>query len=80
MNTKYKKNYNFSQLMLVVMIILSRFLVAFLLAMLPFITELKGDWYVMPLLGFNFVCQFGLAIYQMLPYFKQLSKLSQNYH
>jgi hypothetical protein len=68
------ENGNFAKLMLVVVLILGRYLVAFGLGMLPIIIGLKSDWYIIPLVVFNFVIQFGLATFQMLPYFKQVSQ------
>jgi hypothetical protein len=55
-----------------IVLIIGRYLVAFGLGMLPIIIGLKSDWYVIPLVVFNFVAQFGLATFQMFPYFKQL--------
>ena len=71
------ENGNFAKPMLAVVLILGRYLVAFGLGMLPIIIGLKNDWYVIPLVVFNFVIQFGLATFQMLPYFKNVS---QHYH
>jgi len=67
-----EQNGNFAKPMLAVVLILGRYLTAFGLGMLPIIIGLKSDWYVIPLLIFNFVIQFGLATFQMLPYFKQV--------
>lgn len=60
--------------LLAVVLILGRYLVAFGLGMLPIIIGLKNDWYVIPLVVFNFVIQFGLATFHMLPYFKNVSQ------
>ena len=68
------ENGNFAKPMLAVVLILGRYLVAFGLGMLPIIIGLKNDWYVIPLVVFNFVIQFGLATFQMLPYFKNVSQ------
>ena len=59
--------------MLAVVLIFGRYLVAFGFGMLPIIIGLKSDWYVIPLVVLNFMVQFGLATFQMLPYFKQVS-------
>jgi len=69
-----EQNGNFAKPMLAVVLILGRYLAAFGLGMLPIIIGLKSDWYVIPLVAFNFVIQFGLATFQMLPYFKQVSQ------
>jgi hypothetical protein len=68
-----EQNGNFAKPMLAVVLILGRYLVAFGLGMLPIIAGLKSDWYVIPLVVFNFVVQFGLATFHMLPYLKQVS-------
>ena len=73
-NVDFKQESNNANTMLAVVLILGRYLVAFGLGMLPIIIGLKSDWYVMPLVVFNFVIQFGLATFQMSPYFKQVSK------
>ena len=68
------ENGNDANRLLAVVLIFGRYLAAFGLGMLPIIIGLKSDWYVMPLVVFNFVIQFGLATFQMLPYFKQVSQ------
>jgi len=68
------ENGNFAKPMLAVVLIFGRYLAAFGLGMLPIIIGLKNDWYVIPLVVFNFLIQFGLATFQMLPYFKQVSQ------
>lgn len=68
------ENGNFAKPMLAVVLIFGRYLVAFGLGMLPIIIGLKSNWYVIPLVVFNFVLQFGLATFQMLPCFKQVSQ------
>jgi len=72
--SKENENGNFAKPMLAVVLILGRYLVAFGLGMLPIIIGLKSDWYVIPLVVFNFVIHFALATFQMLPYFKQVSQ------
>lgn len=57
-----------------VSLIIGRYLVAFGLSTLPIIIGLKNDWYIMLLVVFNFIVQFGLASIHMTPYFKQISK------
>jgi riboflavin transporter FmnP len=52
-------------------IIFCRFSIAFLLGILPFAFGLKNDWYVIPLIIFGFIFQFGLATLQMIPYFNK---------
>ena len=69
-----EQNGNFAKPMLAVVLILGRYLVAFGLGMLPIIIGLKSDWYVIPLVVLNFVIQFVLATFQMLPYLKQVSQ------
>jgi len=69
-----EQNGNFAKPMLAVVLIFGRYLAAFGLGMLPIIIGLKSDWYVIPLVVFNFVIQFVLATFQMLPYFKQVSQ------
>ena len=69
-----EQNPNLAKPMLAVVLIFGRYLVAFGLGMLPIIIGLKSNWYVIPLVVFNFVLQFGLATFQMLPYFKQVSQ------
>lgn len=66
------ENGNFAKPMLAVVLIFGRYLAAFGLGILPIIIGLKSDWYVIPLVVFNFVIQFVLATFQMLPYFKQI--------
>ena len=56
------------------LIIFCRFSIAFLLGILPFAFDLKNDWYVILLIIFGFIFQFGLATLQMLPYFKKFKK------
>ena len=68
------QNGNFAKPMLAVVLIFGRYLAALGLGMLPIIIGLKSDWYVIPLVVFNFVIQFVLATFQMLPYFKQVSQ------
>jgi hypothetical protein len=67
-----EQNGNFAKPMLAVVLIFGRYLVSFGLGMLPIIVGLKNEWYVIPLVVFNFVLQFGLATFHMLPYFKQV--------
>lgn len=62
--------------LLAAVLILMRYLAAFALGMLPILIGLKDGWYIMPLVIFNFVAQFGLATFQMLPYFKKLKYCS----
>ena len=69
-----KESRNDGNTMLAVVLIFGRYLAAFGLGMLPIIIGLKSDWYVIPLVVFNFVIQFVLATFQMLPYFKQGSQ------
>ena len=69
-----EQNGNFAKPMLAVVLIFGRYLAGFGLGMFPIIIGLKSDWYVIPLVVFNFVIQFGLATFQMLPYFKQVSQ------
>lgn len=69
-----EQNGNFAKPMLAVVLIFGRYLAAFGLGMLPIIIGLKNDCYVIPLVVFNFLIQFGLATFQMLPYFKQVSQ------
>lgn len=67
-----KRNVIFVKLLSTIGIIFGRYLAAFLLGALPIIIGLKSDWYVIPLVVFNFVIQFCMATFQMLPYFKQI--------
>lgn len=55
-----------------IILILGRFLVALALSLLPLMFPLKDQWYIIPLVVFNFIAQFVLAYIQMLPYFKKL--------
>jgi hypothetical protein len=55
-------------------IIFCRYFFAFLLGILPFAFGLKNDWYVMPLIIFGIIFQFGLATLQLIPYFKKFKK------
>jgi hypothetical protein len=66
------KNNNLTKAMGRMVLIFGRYLIAFGLGMLPIIIGLKSDWYVIPLVVFNFTIQFGLATYWASPYIKQI--------
>ena len=68
------KKYNKSKLQSAVLLIFCRFSLAFLLGMLPIVIGLKSNSYVILVVIFGFIFNFGLATLQMLPYFKQILK------
>jgi hypothetical protein len=50
-------------------LIFGNYLLALALGMLPIVMGLKSDWYVIPLVVFNFLVQFVLATIRVLSLF-----------